>query len=372
MKKNESKIIHIFAPGPTGGAEKVVLVGLIALKELGLKITPIIIKELRCPDYADYFCEKLIEKNIEPIVVETSKAFDLSLFLKIKTLILRIKPDIIHTHGHKALIYTSKVVSDSIHMIHTHHGNTAHTIKVKFYEWMALRTMKKASAVVAVSEAMEQELATSGVEKKKLHFIPNMLSLNPIESTAKPVSDGEIELICVGRLTPEKGLDILINALSKLKKNLSKQYKLTILGRGSQKDDLKKLTRDKSLNERINFVGFHDDITPFLAKAHALVLPSLREGLPMTLIEATASGLPIIASNVGGIPSLVKDQENGILVTPGDESQLVKALELFPQIYNKLEQHAKDEAPNIIHKFSAEIWAQRTSSLYCQKVPGSK
>lgn len=134
-------------------------------------------------------------------------------------------------------------------------------------------------------------------------------------------------LICVGRLSPEKGQAILLQALAKLARSWP-QLECVIIGEGSQRAPLEESTRQLGLSHMVTFAGL---LTPTkirdeFERASIFVLPSLAEGLPLALLEAMAAGLAIVASNVGGVPDVVKDGANGILVAASDSVELAVAI----------------------------------------------
>lgn len=132
-------------------------------------------------------------------------------------------------------------------------------------------------------------------------------------------------LICVARLSKEKGIKDLLEALLLLKHDNLK-VKLFIVGDGSLKEEISTYIRILNLVEDVNLVGFHNDIRPFLKASDIFVLPSYIEGLPFTLLEAMACGLPCVATNVGGNSEAVVDKETGYLVNPRDRHGLSKAI----------------------------------------------
>ena len=153
---NNKQIIHLFAPNVLAGAERVVITGANDLAESGLSVHLFIIKEMRNPSHADEFIS-LLSPKIKVTILNSHKALDLTLINDLKSKLKSFNPDdtIIHTHGYKALLLlklANKI--KKYHIVHTHHGNTSHTLKVKVYEWIAMRLMNQIDAVICVSEAM--------------------------------------------------------------------------------------------------------------------------------------------------------------------------------------------------------------------------
>jgi glycosyltransferase involved in cell wall biosynthesis len=138
-----------------------------------------------------------------------------------------------------------------------------------------------------------------------------------------------VNLLSVGRLSYEKGLDHLIICLRRLG---SASYKLTLCGDGPYRQRLQSLVNAQGLDDHVHFLGripWGQRLSEVYARSDILVLPSLSEGSPKVLLEAMAKGLPVIATRVGGIPDIIEDMENGILVPPGDSQALANAIEMI-------------------------------------------
>jgi glycosyltransferase involved in cell wall biosynthesis len=136
--------------------------------------------------------------------------------------------------------------------------------------------------------------------------------------------DGEI-LLSVGRLTEAKDQLTLLSAMEMLKKQGRNIY-LIIVGDGEMQERLEMEITQKELTNCVRLLGIRSDVDKLLPGADAFVLSSKREGFPMSILEAMAAGLPVIATNVGGIPEVIKDGENGILVPPQDKVSLANAI----------------------------------------------
>ncbi len=340
-----NKVIHLFFPGPFGGAEKVILKGLEDLKEK-VSLSLWIIKETRCPEHADYFEKECLRMGIDNEMFECQSIFDFGLLKRLKSQVP--KNAIIHAHGMKASFYAAFLPGQ---LVITHHGHTSHTLKVKVYEFIQELIMRKADRVISVSHPMHEELDRKNI---KSSLIENMLSMEPAISTYQETQ--ETHFVFIGRLSPEKGANILVTAL----KNMP-MVKLSIVGDGVEKEQLEKRVIDEEI-KNIEFLGFQSDVSPYLKDAHALIMPSLREGLPMTLLEAICGGLPVIGSDVGGLKGLVK--QNGILVPPGDPVALNKAIQIFVAKRDGFTQNAQALSEIFINRFSVKNWSYKTVEIY--------
>jgi len=359
--KSNLRPITIFAPGMLAGAERVVITGLKALKEIGLNPKIIVIQEERIPQYADDFL-KILNNEIDYSVIKTKSALDIKLPAKISQILKHENGQLIlHTHGFKALLMTL-IIKKHFPVVHTHHGNTGHTFKVRFYEHLAKLSMRFCQKIILVSKQMEKDFKSFS----NTITIDNMLSLknaNEIRlQRQNKKKNSEINLTYIGRLSPEKGIvDFLIYFSNYKNKNY---FNITILGDGALRNDIEKLIAQNALQDSVKMVGFITDPTPYLIEADMLIMPSHREGLPMTLIESLASGIPVIANNVGAISSLVQSEFNGYLTSGMTEKSWHQTLDLSLLKFSEWKKNAQDNAQNVELRFSAKTWAERTANVY--------
>jgi len=185
------------------------------------------------------------------------------------------------------------------------------------------------NCIVAISESIRWQLEACGIPSSKIRTIYEGidLSLYPKRTAGKARRPEEPVVIgTVAHLSREKGLDHLIEAAS-LIPGVQKRLRFVIVGTGDCLPGLKELAQKKGLAEVIQFAGFHSNTYQYMKSFDIFALPSLSEGLSSAILEAMATSLPIVATEVGGIPELVKDGENGLLVAPADPSALARAIQ---------------------------------------------
>ena len=373
-KNSNYRPVLVLAPGVLAGAEKVVLTGIVALSELGLNPLMIIIRETRAPHFAEDF-KNYLPANIEQKTIDSANALDITLAFKLKKILRDEKlPIILHSHGFKALIACYFARENSPHL-HTHHGNTSHTLKVRIYEKLAMITMKTCKHIFAVSIQMGEELKEQLHPYKNISVIENMLSLsNAVEvrqkrSLNQKDENDKINLIYVGRLSPEKGLLPFLECFASFR--LKDKFYLTILGDGIERTLIENFITEHNLGNQIKLHGFVRDPSTYFIAPDVLIMPSLREGLPMTLIEALASGLPVIANNVGAISSLVVHQKNGYLSANNSKDSWNKVLEETLINYQNWKSNAHIQAKSLEERFSAKNWAEKTNAVFSQIINNS-
>ena len=367
-KTNSFRPVLILAPGVLAGAEKVVLTGLEALYQEGLNPLMVIIRETRVPELAVDF-KNAIPNGIESVTIDSTKALDINLPKKLREVLQNQKlPIVLHSHGFKALIASYMAKGKAPHL-HTHHGNTAHTFKVRVYEKIAMLTMKSCNQVIAVSAKMKEDLDKILKPFNKISVVENMLSLKNASrirqersEIKEPSDEDKIKLLFVGRLSPEKGLISFLECLSQFP--LKEKFSLTILGDGVERSATEIFIHKHNLSEIVTMHGFVADPSEFFITPDILIMPSIREGLPMTLIEALSSGVPVIANNVGAISSLVTHEQNGYFSKDATIASWNEVLHITLNNFKKWKLNASHEASGIEKRFSAKLWAQRTIELY--------
>lgn len=159
------------------------------------------------------------------------------------------------------------------------------------------------------------------------HVVRDPWDGDPAASLPQASRDRPAKLVAVGRLAPHKGYETLLRAVADLRER-GIALSLRIAGSGEQQAELEALSRSLDLAECVTFLGHvqQDKVTALWRDADIAVLPSLTEGLPLSVVEAMAQGRPVVASQVGGIPEVVIDGENGLLAPPGDAAALADAL----------------------------------------------
>jgi glycosyltransferase involved in cell wall biosynthesis len=182
--------------------------------------------------------------------------------------------------------------------------------------------------IVAISESIRLQLQICGIPVAKIRTIYEGmdLSLYPRRKISeRPPAAGPVTVGTVAHLSCEKGLKYLVEAAS-LIPDVQKRIRFVIVGDGECLSELKEQVNRHGLGEVFHFAGFHTNTSQFMQSFDIFALPSLSEGLSSAILEAMANSLPIVATEVGGIPELVKNEKNGLLVAPGDPAALAVAI----------------------------------------------
>lgn len=183
--------------------------------------------------------------------------------------------------------------------------------------------------IVTVSESIRQQLQADGVPGARIRTIYEGLDLTPFpkRESANPKRPGEPTVIgTLAHFSPEKGLCHLVEAAG-LIPDVHTRMRFILVGDGICRRDLEHQVRDRGLEDCFHFAGFQRLPAPYLSSFDIFVLPSLSEGLSSAILSAMAASLPVIATNVGGIPELIRHEENGLLVSPADPVALAQAIQ---------------------------------------------
>ncbi len=234
------------------------------------------------------------------------------------------RPPVLHTHNrgaHQHGAFATRLLGIPAHLHTRHNRSSATTWRTRLLERTATRWT---DAIVAVSaDAAEVARTVDLARPDQLHLIPNGVDLVHFHPKAG-LSPGH-RVVHVARLDPVKDQAMLLQA-AHLVAAVEPRFHLDIIGDGPSRTSLEQLTATLNLTHCVTFHGMQSDVTSWLRTADLFVLSSRSEGLPMTLLEAMASGLPIVATNVGGIPEAVTSGETGLLVPPANPRALADAI----------------------------------------------
>ena len=191
---------------------------------------------------------------------------------------------------------------------------------------------ERIDAVIAPSRFMAEKLVEGGISADKITVAHNYARPELLACAEKPKSEGSIRepyLLFFGRLSREKGIDVLIDAYASAKGRLPQDVSLVIVGDGPERETLETLSREKGVASHVRFVGFQtgDALRRYVEKAFlAIVSSRWRENYPYSIVEAFAYGTPVIGTRMGGIPELVSDGETGFLCECDDPVSLGEAI----------------------------------------------
>lgn len=218
-------------------------------------------------------------------------------------------------------------------LVTTVHGWVRHTRRTPLYYRIDRWCLRHYETVLCVSDDLREECLACGVPAERCLLLENGIdtqefarTLNPRAAKAVLGLDPDRFLIgAVGRLSTEKGFDLLVRAVDRLVRE-GLDLDLVILGDGDQAGSLQCLIQELGQANRIRLLGYQSDLIEWYQAMDVFALSSLREGLPNVLLEAMAMETPVVATRIAGIPKLMEQETNGLLVEPGNVEELTAAL----------------------------------------------
>ena len=323
--------------------------------------------------------EKRLNKNIKVSKMFKKPGNDYQLYIKLIKYLKEIKPTIVHTRNWAGMdgIIAAKMAGVPI-IVHGEHGFeitdlTGQNKKRKFIRKLVLSTI--VDKIVTVSKNLKNRLINEiKIKPEKIIHIPNGVDTNKFniyrkEFTRKKFGFKKEDFIIgiVARLDPIKNHKTLISAFKEIV-TIHPNTNLVIVGDGPLRNKLENQTYQLSINNKVIFMGERNDVPEILKTFDIFVLPSLNEGMSNTILEAMATGIPVIASNVGGNPELVVDERTGFLFPSNDVESLVQKIKtyiLHPELKQK---HGYNAHKRVEEKFSLDQMVRRYEELYLELV----
>mgnify|MGYP001069028730 CR=1 FL=1 len=311
-------VTHIASGDIWAGAESQLFELCKAMKSSDLDIT---LSAILFNDGA--LAKKLRKLEISVCVCSEERLSPLSMINKASRFLKKHNTDCIHTHGFKENIIgnLARLKAGCPRSVATVHGNPENNITWKQPVRKLTRLLDSSftflfqSKLIAVSGQLEDSLKID-FPNKTIVKIPNFVnfqSLQTYKNSAKKDTK-KIKIGFIGRLIPLKRIDLFIQTIESIANNSTHPIEAAIIGDGPLKEEIDKIVKNKGLENVISIKGLVDPIYPEFAKLDILLMPSDHEGLPMTILEAMALGVAVVAHNVGGIPEALNNGQAGILV----------------------------------------------------------
>lgn len=314
---------------------------------------------------SDSFYKFLQSENISSVHVPIDGKLNRSIIRAVRQLLIERKIDILHTHGFKADVlgyFAAK--RTSVALVSTLHGwSQDEGLRIKLYEDIGRFFLKHYDHVYANSPALFDGLLEKGFKPGKIKLILNAVDLSGFNYKEHLRQEGEaFRFLFVGRLCRPKGVYELLEAFSTA--GLADQAELMIVGDGPEMAGLVDMAHRLGVEKSIRFTGVVDNVSDYMDRAHALVLPSYSEGIPRVVMEAFAAGVPVIATDIAGVRQLVVDKINGYLIPVKDIQSLAAAMEYMKVNPEVALQYAKAARETVVEKFSGQRMANDYESEY--------
>ena len=365
------RITHVITSLTVGGAQQLLLDICLEMRAHGHDVRVI---GLRGGSMAQEFRKRGFETSefLMENMVSLPTLFRLTVLLK------QQRPWIVHTHLGRADSYgrVAAWLAGVPRIVTTVHNVDAW--KAKWYlRWIDAVTSRAAHRLIACSGRVAEHLRAIGlVPMDKVTVLRNGIRLQDWRDEPSPVAvsalrqdlgvkNNEFVIGVIGRLEPQKGHVYLLQALASFKSSLP-AFRLCIVGEGTLREELERLVVKFGLASNVTFAGVRHDMRLVYAAVDLVVMPSLWEGLPITLLECMASRRPVVATDVGGISEIIQPEHNGLMVPPKSSEALAAAIQRCMQSPESTRARVEAGFETVRREFSVEQLVDKVLALYRQ------
>ncbi len=372
-RENDSRlsVLHVVAPAAIGGLERVVRTLAVGHARRGHRITVVAVipGEPSSPQAAGGhpFVAELEGSGVNVIPVYVSPRAYWRERQAVAEACEQCDPDIVHTHGYRPNVVDAGVaLARGLPIVTTVHGYTGGQWRNRVYEGIQRHVARRFDAVVAVSQSLAERLVASGVRGSRLHVVPNAYEAadvflpRPEARAVFGVPDDAVVAGWVGRLSREKGLDVLIAALPLLQ---DQRVMVVVCGDGPERSKLESQAKALGVAGAMRWLGAVPDVKRLFRGFDLFVLSSRTEGTPITLFEAIDAEIPVVATTVGGVPSVVRDAE-ARLVVPQDPRALADAMRDVRDDAHAARVRAEGARRRLVTTFALDPWLDRYEAVY--------
>lgn len=351
------KIVQIIPNLGFGGAEIMCETLIYELLKYGEDVTLISLFNDRSE-----ITKRMEKKGVNIRYLNKKIGFDYKIIFQLRAMIMQLNPDIIHTHlsagfyANLATLGMKKI--KRVHTVHNVADKELGSIQKKGF-WLFYRM---GTIPVALTRNIQDTIIeTYKLKSEKVPVIFNGVSLERCKKKDNYQLGQRFNLIHIGRFALQKNHKELIEAFDIIHSKIQESC-LWLIGKGEKENEIKQMVQERKLSDSVKFLGIQSNVYPYLTKSDVFILPSIYEGMPMTIIEAMGTGLPIIASRVGGIPDMIEDGVSGILVGLSSIELYKAVMELY--VNDSLRNKLGNGAYKASIKFSAEAMAEKYMELY--------
>jgi glycosyltransferase involved in cell wall biosynthesis len=366
---NDPLVLHVrCVTGYGGGPEKTILNSPRFLVRLGYRTVCAFIHPPR-DESIENLRQRAEAASAELLSVPDRGPWDLRSLHQLIRYCRQHRVAIWHAHEYKSNLFG--LLARRFHkmkLVTTIHGWVQHTSRTPLYYAVDRKCLPRYDAVVAVSTDLQGEALRAGVEAERLHLVHNAIETEEFRRHApsrrwSPNSDAPLVIGGMGRLSSEKGFDLLIRAVADARR-AGLNCTLRIAGAGDQRGALEVLIDTLHAQSFVELLGQVRDVPSFFEGLDLFVLSSIREGLPNVVLEAMAMEVPVLATRVAGMPQLMASGVNGWLIEPGSSSAILEGIRAMAADAELRERLAAAGRHTVEQSFSFRQRMERIAAIY--------
>jgi len=334
------------------------------LKKSGHEVT--LLSGSETPIFSELQQSGVIYRKVPHLIRDIRVLKDIKALMEMRRILKEIQPDLLAVHSSKAgLLGRLAGWSLGIPTIFTAHGwafteGVPHKKRI-FYSLLEKIAGIVSAGIITVSN-YDCQLAIQNkiISPEKIKVIHNgVLDITKLKQVSQ--NKKQIQLIMIARFAEPKNHQVLVEVLSRLD---TQDWNIRFVGEGPLKKEIELEVKEKNLSNKVIFLGNRDDIPEMLACSQIFILTSDWEGLPLSIIEAMRSGLPVIASNVGGVEELVQDGKTGFLIEKGNKKELMEKIKFLMENAELRNEMGLSGRKRYIEHFTFEKMAHETLAFY--------
>jgi glycosyltransferase involved in cell wall biosynthesis len=359
-------VLHVVLSLGTGGTERLVI-QLCTLLQNRFRVS------VCCLDDRGSRAGELIDRGCDVVALHRRPGFHPSLGYRIAQLAVDRRADILHCHHYSPFVYgrIAAAINRRLKIVFTEHGRLSDdppSLKRRVVNPVLGRL---AGSLHSVSDALRQSMTAEGFPGRRIDVIHNGIEPGPRPTASDRwrarqllgMTPGDLVIGTAARLDPVKNLDALIEAHTQVRR-LLKRGQLVIIGDGSERRRLEACAYRAGVADSVRFCGDRDDVRLLLPAFDVYVNCSISEGISLTILEAMAAALPIVATRVGGTPEIVTGGLTGTLVPPRDTGALVSAILDTCMLPDGGRMLGSAGRSRVEHRFTIDRMVQRYASIY--------
>ncbi len=358
------RVIHLHSTLGVYGAERWTLA---LLKHVNQELFDLSVASIGVKKGADSFYRQLTAEGFSAFHIPLPGKLNPRAILKLRQIMRRENVDILHTHGFKAdvLGYIATRYT-GVRLVSTIHGWSAdESLLIRSYEAVSRAFLRRFDCVYPLSPALLQTLQQHGFDSRRTRLVLNSVDLSGLDFRISPRDSTEpFSVLFVGRIYRPKGVFDLVKAFSLT--SLPASSHLHIVGDGEDAGKLEALIKELGVANRVTLAGASSSVPEYLANSHVLVLPSHAEGIPRVIMEAFATGTPVVGTDIPGIRQLVENEVTGLTAPVGDAGRLAQAIERVcnnPELAQRMAENARRVIEN---SYSAKRMAKDFETEYVE------